>query len=766
MISLHQIRKFKGLAALFLLSSCFITCPNHTLASEADKVLQEASQSVSQPLPQNDFTEATSQNELAGHTGHNLPKETADTNSGTTKASDNITQETPIPRTAEPCTSPALKDFPEIQKKEKPHLLDKKKEEENLQSKKQSARSEEASLQDSKRWTIFLYLCGSEEESKNGTASDSIAALMKNPLPKDVEFIIQTGGTKNWKNPMFKNNRICRWSYSSEGLVLLEELPDASMGSTHTLLEFLKYTAKFPSKYNALIFWGSGAGPIDGVCRDERSKKALSSKDLHDALSIAFPPSFSKKKSPFSLIGFDAGLMGNIETLHLCHRFTDYLLASEDSVPAHAWNYQALSKTLKSNRKLTPEELGLSICKSYLKNCKKDENFKNASLSLFSLNNYNALSKAYRNTGNYLLELSKNDPGALTQFYRNALQAKPYGSDITESSTSLLDIPELAKRNKRLLFKTYQPLADSLKESLSYQVQGNKDRSPRITTLAPLSGDRKDLNDFLKNQDTNEAYRNLYKKFFRDTDFPVKSLHKFPLSADRETVSARLSDKEVASLQDVFCHVFYPSKDFAGRYYIGTSVNLDKNWQRGIFSENFHGKLCTLNSCIILTEVHQCKDGSTLFSIPLKINGVLHNLFALYHQKENKYEIIGARPDKEEETTTWYMPKEGDLLVPQLYYLANNRDKGEGIIDGEAFTVRSNGLDLSDSQITNGMFFLTFEFATPKGEQAFSDSAVVCIKNKLAVSFQNIKKVKKEQVPEEYLSPFQKYLDQEKTKKK
>ncbi len=728
--------------------------------------MQEAAQDVSQPAPPNHLAEATSPNDLTEQPKHDPSKEAADTKHDTAKPSSDSTQKTPASQIAEPSTSLAAKDFPEMQKKEKPHLLNKKMEKADLQNKKQIPPSTEDSLQNSKSWTIFLYLCGSEEESQNGTASDSIAALMKNPLPKDIEFIIQTGGTKNWKNPMFKNDRICRWSYNSEGLELLEELPDASMGSMHTLLEFLRYTAKFPSKHNALIFWGSGAGPIDGICRDERSEKALSSKDLHDALSIAFPPSFSREKSPFSLIGFDAGLMGSIETLHLCHGFTDYLLASEDSTPTHAWNYQALSKSLKSNHKLTPEELGISICKSYLKNCKKDENFQNASLSLFSLNKYNALDKAYSSTGDYLLKLSKNDPGALTQFYRNTLQATPYGSDIIESSTSLLDIPELAKRNKRLLFKTYQPLEDSLKEALSYQVQGNKDRSPRIATLAPLSGDRKDLNAFLKNQDANEAYRTLYKKIFRDTDFPVKSLQKFPLTADRGTVSARLSNKEVASLRDVFCHVFYPSKDFTGRYYIGTSVNLDKNWKRGIFSENLHGKLCTLNSCIVLTEVHQYKDGITLFSIPLKINGVLHNLFALYHQKENKYEIIGARPDEEGENSAWYLPKEGDLLVPQLYYLANNKNKGEGIVDGEAFTVGSDGLDLSDSQITNGMFFLTFEFATPKEEQAFSEAAVVCIKNKLAVSFQNTKKVKKEQVPEEYLSPFQKYLDQEKTKKK
>jgi hypothetical protein len=43
----------------------------------------------------------------------------------------------------------------------------------------------------------------------------------------------------------------------------------------------------------------------------------------------------------FALMGFDACLMGNWETLVALNSLTDYVLASEELEPGHGWDWRA-----------------------------------------------------------------------------------------------------------------------------------------------------------------------------------------------------------------------------------------------------------------------------------------------------------------------------------------------------------------------------------------------------------------------------------------
>ena len=47
---------------------------------------------------------------------------------------------------------------------------------------------------DPAQWTVAIYMCGSDLESKWGAATADLTELMAHPLPSGVNVVIQTGG--------------------------------------------------------------------------------------------------------------------------------------------------------------------------------------------------------------------------------------------------------------------------------------------------------------------------------------------------------------------------------------------------------------------------------------------------------------------------------------------------------------------------------------------------------------------------------------------
>ena len=90
-------------------------------------------------------------------------------------------------------------------------------------------------------WAIYWYLCGSDLESGGGFASGDLGELMEVQLPENVNVVIETGGSSEWQNDVIDASKLQRWVYNSEGLMLVDEQPSASMGEAQTLADFLSF---------------------------------------------------------------------------------------------------------------------------------------------------------------------------------------------------------------------------------------------------------------------------------------------------------------------------------------------------------------------------------------------------------------------------------------------------------------------------------------------------------------------------------------------
>ena len=235
---------------------------------------------------------------------------------------------------------------------------------------------------------ILLYMTGSDLESKDGTASRDLREIMDN-LPGDgsVEVCAMIAGSGSWDMDIPPEEtsvyRVCR-----EGLKKLREGAPASMGDAETLSGFLNYAAEAcPARRYALILWDHGAGPVLGVCFDERYQTGSGMDGLTLAeLNTALANSPFKERT-LSWIGFDACLMGTVETAYTVAPYAEYMIASQEMEPADGWNYGFLSDIAR----MEGAEAGKHIVDAYMQG--KEDSLSILTLSVTDLSKIGEVSR-------------------------------------------------------------------------------------------------------------------------------------------------------------------------------------------------------------------------------------------------------------------------------------------------------------------------------------------------------------------------------------
>lgn len=159
-------------------------------------------------------------------------------------------------------------------------------------------------------WTIFVYLCGTDLESEGNAASADIYEAISAQYSEDVHIVYQTGGTGQWYLD-FSNSTIQRYVNIEGDIELVDEIPNASMGSADTLADFVSWGVEnYPAENMGLVFWNHGGGSISGVCFDElHESDSLSLREIDKALNSVY----DKMTDKFEFIGFDACLMSTLE---------------------------------------------------------------------------------------------------------------------------------------------------------------------------------------------------------------------------------------------------------------------------------------------------------------------------------------------------------------------------------------------------------------------------------------------------------------------
>ena len=209
-------------------------------------------------------------------------------------------------------------------------------------------------------FTLLVYMIGSDLESVDGAASSDIAELLAAKPSGNLRVLLQTGGAERWYTEGISADKLQRHEIKGSSLTLCEELPNAQASLPETLHDFLSWGLQYaPADRYAVILWDHGGGATLGYGLDDYYPEAtLSLADLHTA--------FEGLPAHFDFIGFDACLMGTMETALAFSPYADYLIASEEFEPSTGWFYTDWVSALAQNPSIPAKDLGISIVDDFV----------------------------------------------------------------------------------------------------------------------------------------------------------------------------------------------------------------------------------------------------------------------------------------------------------------------------------------------------------------------------------------------------------------
>lgn len=245
--------------------------------------------------------------------------------------------------------------------------------------------------------SIYIYMCGSNLESKRGLAGKDIDELLAADIPEQVNVVLETGGAAKWHSHGIANDKLQRYIIKDHALQLVDELENQSMGNVNTFMDFLSWgRAAYPAERNLLVIWDHGGNATEGVCYDENygfnGLKQSDFRFLQDQEGAA--EIFADGR--MDMVIFDTCLMGNIETASWIQDYYHYMIASEVIIPGNGLDYRVIAGEFASHDN---ESFGRLVCDSFMELSWAKEQEDTAQIALFDLAKtdglLNALEKLY-----------------------------------------------------------------------------------------------------------------------------------------------------------------------------------------------------------------------------------------------------------------------------------------------------------------------------------------------------------------------------------
>jgi hypothetical protein len=144
---------------------------------------------------------------------------------------------------------------------------------------------------------------------------------------------------------------------------VVESIGEADMGNPQTLIDFVTWSIqKYPAKKYILIMSDHGAGWANGFS-DLSSNSTLSLPEITNAVAQVQQAMGGQK---FEIIGFDACLMGMVEVYGSLYPYSNYMIASEEVIPATGWSYSAWLQRLAQNPAVSGREVSEYIVSTYI----------------------------------------------------------------------------------------------------------------------------------------------------------------------------------------------------------------------------------------------------------------------------------------------------------------------------------------------------------------------------------------------------------------
>ena len=595
-------------------------------------------------------------------------------------------------------------------------------------------------------WAIYWYLCGSDLETKYGCATMDLMEMMEVELPENVNVVIQTGGAAVWQNDEMDPDKLQRWLYNSEGLELLEEQDTENMGDAQTLSDFLRFAdTNYPAEKVAVVFWNHGGGSVGGAAFDElHGLDSLDLEEMYQAFDAVWPA--DADAPALEMVGFDTCLMATIDVAAVFQNFAKYLVASEELEPGNGWNYTGWLDALAEKPEMDGDDLGIAICSAYYSGCEAAGTEEQATLSVTDLTKLTPLLQAYESFGQEALVSAAKDPAFFAQLGRAAAQSENYGGNTREQGyTNMVDLGHLARQTAWML-PSAQAVSDALEECIVYQVNGvYRAEATGLSCYYSYNGDIRDLNGYI-NLGTGEAFKHLYAygltgemtkegmEYLADLNVTEiaeiitlkdKDWDDAPLEVDDEgSAVLNLGPEATEVLAGIGFSLYYIDEENDQMLLLGTDNDLEADWKKGIFRDNFRGVWAAIDGCLVYLELSFEGEDYNLYSVPILLNDEEYNLQVAYDFIEEEWFILGASQGLD---ASGMASKElrqlevGDVITTIWMMASYSGDDDFEMYAVEELTVTANTA-FSEAPLFDGSYALVFEMWDSFGNYATSEA--------------------------------------------
>lgn len=359
-------------------------------------------------------------------------------------------------------------------------------------------------------WSIFVYLCGTDLETNDGSASDDINEMIDADVSANINIIVQTGGAKSWDSRKVSPKKLQRFKVTGDGMELLCEGKNQSMGSSDTLYNFLSWGVEnYPAEHMAVILWNHGSGSINGVCFDERyDYDSLYLSEIEEA----FARVYDEMTCRFEFVGFDACLMATIETANVLVPHAKYMIGSQELESGYGWDYEAFLEYIDDNPDCTGAEAGKIISKSYFAHCKYTYEDDESTMSVINLENVDAFLMAFNEIASELYAQSEQLSG-LSQICRAISGAENFGgNNQSEGYTNMVDLGDMLKNLSGTVEGCDNALS-LLKQMIVYMVNGEScSDATGLSIYYPLNVQGSDELNIFRNICISPYYMNLVER--------------------------------------------------------------------------------------------------------------------------------------------------------------------------------------------------------------------------------------------------------------
>lgn len=585
-----------------------------------------------------------------------------------------------------------------------------------------------ARMGDAGVWTIFVYLCGSDLESEAGSATDDLLEMLDGASGQSVRFVVETGGAIEWLNDQVDASCLQRYLIEDESLYLTDEQPAANMGEQKTLTDFLRWgVSEFASEHMGVVLWDHGGGSITGVCFDElNDNDSLTLRELDAALRDVCGGMTQK----FDFVGFDACLMGTLETANVLASYADYLYGSQELEPGSGWDYAAIGSYLAGHAGADALSLGRVVCDSFVAACRALDDDDLCTLSVVDLSRLDALLVSFNDFARGMYEAG-GDSTSLVSMVRGISAAENFGgNNRAEGYTNMVDLGGLISACADYADGADKALA-ALDAAVAYSASGATHASASgLSLYYPLSVQgSQELSVFgdicpspyyisfvdRQNQsgvfgsDTHYSddawfggggwswgefddtgYWEYLDAYEQTGESPLITFEIEPHLDEEGDFWFVLDDDGWYYAADVYALVYEISEDGQDLIELGETYDIDGDWETGFFCDVFDGWWLSLpDGQNLATYIVEDTPDYVIYTSPIRLNGVETNLRLRQNYEDGSVIIEGAWTGIDENGAAAreiVKLKDGDVILP-LYY-ASDADTGEEFYYyGQEYTV-------------------------------------------------------------------------------